>query len=94
MCSCPVGVLVRVWNSIISVPDYIYILYGGLLARAMVLGSYQCRGVLLLPRMVGQGPAVLAASAGRVSFFIYVYIFVSSRLSYLPFLMPHPLGDG
>ena len=27
----------------------------------MVLGSFQCRGVLLLWHMVGQGPAVLAA---------------------------------
>ena len=56
----------------------------------MVLGSFQCRGVLLLWHMVGQGPAVLAAGAGRVGCFL----FFSSRLSYLPFLMPHLLGDG
>ena len=57
----------------------------------MVLGSFQCRGVLLLLHMVGQGLAVLAAGAGRVGCF---YIFFSSRLSYLPFLMPRLLGDG
>ena len=31
-----------------------------------MLGSFQCRGVLLLWHMVGQGPAVLAAGARRV----------------------------
>ena len=36
----------------------------GWLGRAMVLGSFQCRGVLLLWHIVGQGPAVLAAGAG------------------------------
>ena len=42
--------------------------------------------------MGGQGPAVLAAGAGWVG---YVFCFVSfSCLSYLPFLMPHLLGDG
>ena len=35
------------------------ILPGGWLGRAMVLGSFQCWGVLLLWHMVGQGPAVL-----------------------------------
>ena len=43
----------------------------GWLGRAMVLGSFQCRGVLLLRHMVGQGPAVLAADAGRVGFFFF-----------------------
>ena len=51
----------------------------------------QCRGVLLLWHMVGQGPAVLAAGAGLVG---YVLFFFKSRLSYLLFLMPHLLGDG
>ena len=55
-----------------------------------MLGSFQCRGVLLLWHLVGQGPAALAAGAGRVGFFIFFFIF-SSRLSYLPFLMPHLL---
>ena len=39
-----------------------------------MLGSFQCRGVLLLWHMVGQGPAVLAAGAGGVGFFIYAFI--------------------
>ena len=43
--------------------------------------------------MVGQGPAVLAAGAGRVGCFFFVFFF-SSRLSYLPFLMLYLLGDG
>ena len=42
---------------------------GGWLGRAMVLGSFQCRSVLLLWHMVGQEPAVLAAGAGRVGCF-------------------------
>ena len=62
-------------------------LVGGCLGQAMVLGSFQCRGVLLLWHMVGQGPAVLAAGAGRVGCFFFL-IFLSC-LSYLPFLMPH-----
>ena len=65
-------------------------LIDGWSGRAMVLGSFQCRGILLLWHMVGQGPAVLAARAGRVGCFL----FFSSRLSYLLFLMPHLLGDG
>ena len=40
-----------------------------------------CRGVLLLLHIVGQGPAVLAAGAGRVGY-IYIFFFI-----YLPFLM-------
>ena len=43
------------------------------LGWAMVLGSFQYRGVLLLLHIVGQGPAVLAAGAGRVG-----YIFSSN----------------
>ena len=42
-------------------------------------GSFQCRGVLLLWHMVGQGPAVLAAGAGRVDCFIFLF-FISSFL--------------
>ena len=45
----------------------------------MVLGSSQGRGVLLLWHMVGQGPAVFAAGAGRVC--IFLYLFISSILS-------------
>ena len=50
----------------------------------MVLGSFQCRGVLLLLHIVGQGPAMLVAGAGRVGYIFY--IFHLSSLSYvLPF---------
>ena len=59
----------------------------------MVLGSFQCRSVLLLWHMIEQGPAVLAAGAGRAGFFFF-FCFCLSRLSYLPFLMPHFFGDG
>ena len=38
----------------------------------MVLGSFQCRGILLLLHIVGQGPAVLAAGAGRVGYFFHL----------------------
>ena len=37
--------------------------------RAMVMGSFQCRGVVLLWHIVWQRPAVLAAGAGRVGCF-------------------------
>ena len=68
--------------------------WSGWLGGAMVLGSFQFRGVLLLWHMVvRQGPAVLAAGAGRVGFFFFFFFF-SCRQSYLlPFLMPHLLGD-
>ena len=46
----------------------------------MVLGSFQCRAVLLLLYIVGQGSAVLVAGAGRVGF-IFFYIFHLSSLS-------------
>ena len=50
------------------------------------VGSFQCRGVLLLWHMVGQGPAVLTADAGRVG---YIYIFFISSVLYLPLLMSY-----
>ena len=53
----------------------------GWLGWAMVLGSFQCRGVLLLLHIAGQGIAVLAAGAGRVGFIFYIFFI------YLPFLM-------
>ena len=56
----------------------------------MVMGSFQWRGILLLWHMVGQGPAVLAAGAGRVGCFLCV--FLSSRLSYLHFSNASSLG--
>ena len=56
----------------------------GWLGRAMVLGSFQCRCVLLLWHMVGQGPTVLAAGARWVGcFFVCVLFFISSILSFL-----------
>ena len=45
----------------------------GWLGQAMVLGSFQCRGVLLLWHMVGQGPAVLAVGAGWVGYVLFNY---------------------
>ena len=44
------------------------------LGRAMVLGSFQYRGVLLLWHVIGQGPAVLAAGAGRVGYFSFFHL--------------------
>ena len=46
----------------------------------MVLGSFQCWGVLLLLHIVGQGLAVLAAGEGRVGY-IYKYFFQLSSIS-------------
>ena len=51
---------------------YSHSLPSGWLGQAMVLSSFQCRGVLLLLHMIGQGPA-----AGGL-FFIF---FISSILS-------------
>ena len=45
----------------------------GWLGWVMALGSFQCRGVLLLLHIVGQGPAVLAAGAGRVGYIFYIF---------------------
>ena len=47
----------------------------------MVLGSVQCRGVLLLRHMVGQGPAVRAAGAAGWAMFCFVLFLISSILS-------------
>ena len=47
--------------------------FTGRLGWAMVLGSFQCRGVLLLLHIVGQGPAVLAARDGWAIFFFYMF---------------------
>ena len=57
----------------------------------MVLGSFQCRGVLLLWHMVGQGPALLASYAGRGAVFFSFFPF---RLSDLSVIMPHLFEDG
>ena len=44
----------------------------GWLGRAMVLGSFQCQGVLLFWHMVGKGPVVLAAGVGWVGYVLFV----------------------
>ena len=46
----------------------------GWLGWAMVLASFQWRGVLLLWHMVGQGPAVLAAGVGCVGCFLFFHL--------------------
>ena len=45
----------------------------GWLGWAMVLGSFQCWGVLLLLHIVVQGPAVVAAGAGWVGYIFYIF---------------------
>ena len=54
----------------------------------IILELFQCRGVLLLWHMVGQGPAVLAAGAGRVGYFLFhlvysVFLFNGRQLDIL-----------
>ena len=56
----------------------------GWLGWAMVLGSLQCRGVLLLLHIVGQEPAVFAAGAGRVGYIFYI-LHLSPLSNALPF---------
>ena len=62
--------------------------FSGWMGWAMMLGSFPCRGVLLLLLIVGQGPAVLAAGAGRVGYIFFIFFI------YLQFLMSCLLGDG
>ena len=50
----------------------------------MTLGSFQCRGILLLLHIVGQGSAVLAAGAGRVGYIFYIF-YLSSLSNVLSF---------
>ena len=45
------------------------------LGWAMVLGSFQCWGFLLLLHIVGQRSTVLAADAGRVG---YIFLYFAS----------------
>ena len=48
----------------------------------MVLGKFQCRGVLLILIKVGQGPTVLAVGAGAGCFDIFFSSIIS--LFFLP----------
>ena len=49
------------------------ILISGWLGWAMMLGSFRCRGVLLLLHIARQGPTVLAAGAGWVGYIFYIF---------------------
>ena len=69
-------------------PSENHYMFTGWLGWAMALGSFQCRGVLLLLHIVGQGPAVLAAGAGRVGYIFFIFFI------YLLFLMSCLLGVG
>ena len=62
----------------------VHIYHSGWLGWAMVLGSFQCWGVLLLLHIVGQGPAVLAAGAGRVCYIFFIF-HISSLSNVLSF---------
>ena len=63
----------------------------GWLGRAMVLGSFQCRGVLLLWHMVGQWLAVLAAGAERVGCFFFFLLFCCFFFCCFFFHLVHPI---
>ena len=43
--------------------------------------NFQCRGVLLIWLIVGQGPTALAVGAGGVSLDIFTFIYLFSPLS-------------
>ena len=51
------------------------------LGRAMVLGNFQCQGVLLLWHMVGQGACCACSKCGTGGLFLYIFFFNSSILS-------------
>ena len=53
-----------------------------------MLGSLQCRDVLLLLHIVGQGSAVLAGGAGRMGYILFIFFI------FFPFLTSCLLGDG
>ena len=72
-------------------------IYHRRLCRAMMLGSFQCRGVLMLWHILGQEPAVLVAGAAWVCFFFFVCVcFLFCFLFYLVypiFPLHRLLGD-
>ena len=53
---------------------------GGGCCRAMALGNFQCRGVLPIWIIVGEGPTVLAVGAGKS--------YLDTVFSHLPFFLP------
>ena len=57
----------------------------------MLLGSFQCRGVLLLWHMVGQGPAMLAAGAGWVGCFLFCFGFFIIIIIFFFFFFISPI---
>ena len=61
-------------------------------SSSLVLGSFQCRGVLLLWHMVGWASCACSRYRTGGLFFMFFFCF-SSHLSYLPFPMPHLFGD-
>ena len=63
----------KVFVTLFSDEFFVTLFSAGWLGCAMLLGSFQCRGVLLLLHIVGQGPAVLAAGAGRVGYSFYIF---------------------
>ena len=63
----------NVFVTLFSDEFFVTLFSAGWLGCAMLLGSFQCRGVLLLLHIVGQGPAVLAAGAGRVGYNFYIF---------------------
>ena len=63
----------------------LHMLRPGWLGWAMMLGSFQCPDVLLLLHIVGQGPAVLAADAGRVGYIFFLIFHLSSISNVLSF---------
>ena len=68
--------LMRLWYFSSSVNSF----FTGWLGWAMVLGSFQYWGILLLLHKVWQGPAVLAAGAGWVGY-VYIFFFILSSFS-------------
>ena len=47
----------------------------------MVLGNFQCRGILLLRKLVGQGPTALVVGACGVVWIFFSLVYPFSLLS-------------
>ena len=63
----------KVFVTLFSDEFFVTLFSAGWLGCAMLLGSFHCRGILLLLHIVGQGPAVLAAGAGWVGYSFYIF---------------------